>query len=286
MDTKKMREMILSWKQESISPLNGLEELIRIISRVYAKEIAQDINSRFLVEFSKYTKTLPDEPKFEKAQKVFTFPIERKDHINKNGDIFPVRVCTNNQFKPLHFDTPNKNSYIDYKSLDSKQRLQAHYYACLLDDQMLKKAIETKQYNDERIMEVYLDSFSCEEKDQFSTIRDLVTGMTHKIKGVSLFPACARRFYWRREGHHPQDFIDSYLNGQYHLAWFVNGKLTWVVKRLGIAEWSLLVEDKFCVLEDSKFLGSGIIDLRETKLAENDKIYGHAKPKLLQGESV
>ena len=86
------------------------------------------------------------------------------------------------------------------------------------------------------------------------------------------FSARARSFALRVRNAETDRAIDAnieeFLNGQYHLAWFVDGGLAWVVKRLACCnlDHTAVLSGDALVLENVDFVAAGVVNRRVTRL--------------------
>jgi len=165
--------------------------------------------------------------------------------------------------------------------------IQAKYRAYLLDDALLEGVLKTNTYGGEHNLEVYLDGFLCEKKENNVVVKD-VGGPFYTVPGVSDFPAKAARVGFRCPEDSNKGWVETFFDGHLHLAWFVDDKLKWVVKNLIVTDRL----EEWCggvfYLVNPRFMGTAIIDRRDTCLEgeQGKRVAGWSMPGLLVGEST
>lgn len=166
--------------------------------------------------------------------------------------------------------------------------VQAQYRAYLLSDAQLEEVLKTTTYNEEYSLEVYLDGFVCEKKENKTDVWDVVSGETHEVKGHSDFLARAVRVAFRR----PKAFsdflfaIDTFFGSQYHVAGFVNNKFKWAVRNIACTRYEIIEVKDWVYLVNPEFQAAGIVDRRDTCLegAQGKRVVGSSNPELLAEE--
>jgi hypothetical protein len=166
-------------------------------------------------------------------------------------------------------------------TLDRPHRVpqETSYRSFLLDDEALEKVLAAHAEDPDGNMitvvysvdvdharEVLLDGFVCREEKRYQ--EDICQGVGHKTFWGADYPAQCYRFVLCGPAAIVRSdytaLTEKFLRGGYHLAYFVNGRLDWVVKMLMVSIYSVFISPKLpgVLLENSRFLGNGILDFR------------------------
>jgi len=141
------------------------------------------------------------------------------------------------------------------------------YYLC--DDATLNRDSEQGKYQ-----RVYLDQFVCCKHENF------VPNITHRVVGTSNFVANATSFAFECPADSCESWIKTYLDGQYHLTYFVEKELVWAVKNLVIMSREIKQVASLCYLMSPKFMAAGFYP------SGQNEVYGHNLKRGVDKDSI
>lgn len=152
--------------------------------------------------------------------------------------------------------------------IDFNKFTQDKNHAYLFNDALLEEVLETGEYNGDHILEVHLDDFVCRKKENNLVVKSVGYKDIHSIVKKTDCPANAARVGFckpKNFGECAKRCIDEYFQGQYHLVWFVNNQLKWVVKKLVVIGWMTVGLSDIVYMVNPNFVASDVIDRQDTR---------------------